>query len=597
MGKVIFDCRNQEYKKPFGAVTGGQAVEYRVFMQDEKRMYFVLRRDDLEEEQCIPMKRGRNPNEWVHKQRFAEKGLYFYRFECDGGYIARNPPDSVGYVTDDPDGGWFIQIVYDGSYIAPATFAGRVIYQIFPDRFYRESVLKPGFADRVIHKDLDDIPDFRPVNNKVKNNDFFGGNLKGIEKKLPYLKQLGVGIIYLNPIFESHSNHRYDTADYMKIDPLLGDEKTFARFCEAARKNDIRIILDGVFSHTGADSLYFDKYGRYEGGLGAYNNPDSPYRSWYKFDKNEEYGYHSWWGFETLPEVNETDESFRDFICGGGGVIDHWMSLGASGFRLDVADELPDSFIRDIRQAIKRHGDDTLLIGEVWEDASIKIAYGERRQYLLGEELDSVMNYPFREAILDFVREADAGLFIHRVMEIIENYPKPMMDVMMNLLSTHDTERLVTSLTQTEQTRDREWQVKQALSRDDYLRGVEMAKLAFSLLFTLPGLPAVYYGDEIGMQGYRDPFNRGYFKWNNIDDNLRDYVAELSETRKENGAFTDGIIVPLTAKDGCVAYIRQNAVSKVAVIVNRSQETKKIRAGRRVFTVAPWKAVIERIEG
>ncbi|MCL2538993.1 MAG: glycoside hydrolase family 13 protein [Oscillospiraceae bacterium] len=593
MGNPVFDSRKEEHKRPFGAVASGQSVAFRIVWESRPPVWFVLRRDETGEEERHEMSRGKKATEWTFEHTFDEVGLYFYRFTQGPLCVSRKSPDSAGIVCDGEEGDWYVQLVYDSEYRQPEAFCGRIIYQIFPDRFYHESVNETGFADRTIHADLDAIPNFRPVDGVVMNNDFFGGNFQGIIKKLPYLRELGVGVIYLNPVFESHSNHRYDTADYLKIDPLLGTNEDFRLLCETARANNILIILDGVFSHTGADSVYFDKFKRYGGKTGAFDNPDSPYRSWYHFDDSK-VGYRSWWGFPTLPDVDEDDPGYREFICGEGGVIDSWLSLGASGFRLDVADELPDSFIRQLRKTIKRHGDDKLLLGEVWEDAATKTAYDIRRRYLWGDELDSVMNYPFREAILDFVRNADSVRFMRRVMEIVENYPKPMMDVMMNLLSTHDTERLLTALVSSG-SGDREWQVKQSLKRDDYLRGVEMAKLAFSLLFTLPGLPCVYYGDEIGMQGHRDPFNRGYFRWEDIDDNLRDYVITLSLKRRTCSAFKDGVIIPVSDSGGCVCYLRQNSDNTVLIMVNRSVITQNVTVGGVVYTAKPWKSFVGEI--
>ena len=198
------------------------------------------------------------------------------------------------------------------------------------------------------------------------------------------------------------SNHRYNTADYRKIDPLLGTEEDFINLCREAKKRGIRIILDGVFSHTGSDSIYFNKNSRYNS-AGAFNTPESPYKNWFQFLKYPDV-YKSWWGFTSLPELDKNNPDYINFICGEDGILRHWLRLGASGYRLDVADELPDSFIARVREAVKAEGEENLLIGEVWEDASNKLAYGVRRKYFLGDELDSVMNYPFKEAILDLLR-------------------------------------------------------------------------------------------------------------------------------------------------------------------------------------------------
>ena len=273
--------------------------------------------------------------------------------------------------------------------------------------------------------------------------DAFAGNLKGVKKKLPYLEELGVTCIYLNPIFEAHANHRYNTANYLKADPLLGTNEDFAALCAEAKKHGIRIILDGVFSHTGSDSLYFNREGRYGPG-GAYRDRNSPYRSWYDFDSGYVGGYRSWWGFETLPEVNEETPSYVEFITGPGGVIDTWLRRGAAGFRLDVADELPDEFIEKVRAAVKRVSPEKFLLGEVWEDATTKFGFNKRRTYLLGKGLDSVMNYPFKNAVLDFVKGKPAEQAMTEILTICEHYPAPAMDTALNFLSTHDTERALT---------------------------------------------------------------------------------------------------------------------------------------------------------
>ena len=177
-------------------------------------------------------------------------------------------------------------------------------------------------------------------------NDYFGGDLPGITEKLPELAALGVGVLYLNPIFEAHSNHRYNTADYLRIDPLLGTEQDFITLCQRAHEHGIKIILDGVFNHTGSDSLYFNKEGRYGPG-GAYRDPHSPYRSWYCWKDAAANMYESWWDFQSLPKLNSRDESWREFLCGENGIVRHWLRLGADGWRLDVVDEYPDELVRD----------------------------------------------------------------------------------------------------------------------------------------------------------------------------------------------------------------------------------------------------------
>ena len=380
-------------------------------------------------------------------------------------------------------------------------------------------------------------------------------------------------VLYLNPIFEAHSNHRYNTANYLKADPLLGTNEEFARLCAEAKQQGITVILDGVFSHTGSDSIYFNRECRYPV-CGAYNSPESPYRRWYDFAPSYPCGYRAWWGFDTLPEVNERDESYRQFICGEGGVIDTWLGLGAGGFRLDVADELPDDFIEAIRAAVKRHGEDKYLLGEVWEDATTKFSYGARRTYLLGKGLDAVMNYPFRNAVLDFLRGGSARSAADTIVRICENYPAPALHVLMNFISTHDTERAITALAgESCEGKDRYWQSGRRLSPERYEHGRRLVCLAYALLFTLPGIPSVYYGDEIGMQGYKDPFNRAYFDWGSTEAHIIPVLKNLSALRRRCPALADGQLFITYAEGGVLGYERRAAHSALARCINRTAES------------------------
>ena len=513
----------------------------------------------------------------IHTEIEAE-GLYWYHFD----YCSSYGRSSV-LQTENGIGGfagsysarkdWQLTVI-EKNFTTPDWIKGGIIYQIFPDRFYNSGEAKKNVPnDRVMRNDWGNEPEWRPTaEGKVLNNDFFGGDLKGIQEKLPYLKSLGVNCIYLNPIFEAHSNHRYDTADYSKIDPVLGTEKDFKNLCKEAKKQDIHIILDGVFSHTGDDSVYFNRKGRYETS-GAYNSPESPYYKWYKFTNYPD-KYQSWWGFETLPEVIEEGEEYREFINGKGGIIEKWLKAGADGFRLDVADELPDIFIDELRARLKATKKDALLMGEVWEDATTKHSYGSRRRYLLGSQFDSVMNYPFANAILDFCRNGKAEVFMETVMQIVENYPKQCLDVMMNHIGTHDTERAITKITgESCEYRDRNWQSSHFLNAEKYAKGVKLLKCAAALQYTLPGVPSVYYGDEAGLQGYKDPFNRGCYPWGKENQELVTFYRTMGEIRRNNKVFSDGFFSPVSSMLGCVAYRRHNENGDIMIIVNRNEHS------------------------
>lgn len=577
MQYIPYNSRLDYHKYPFGAVRDSQSVTFRIILPREFRCTaarLVIKSDSRDYYDKINMywdcMQGDSEEWWKIIFTPAETGLYEYHFEYDtiwGNGRIFNFGDSTGRICD--NGNDWQLTVFDRNFSTPDWIKGGVFYQIFPDRFNNSGEEKLNVPpDRIIRKDINGEPFWRPdKNGKIQNNDYFGGDLKGIEQKLPYLKDLGVTCIYLNPIFEAQSNHRYDTANYKKIDSLLGDEDDFKSLCSHAEKLGIKIILDGVFSHTGDDSVYFNKYGRYPD-TGAYQSQSSEYYGWYKFNSWPE-DYHSWWGIDILPEVVEENPNFNEYINGDDGIAAKWLNLGASGWRLDVADELPDCFLDNFRQAVKKAKPDALVLGEVWEDASNKFSYSHRRRYLLGQQLDSVMNYPFAEAILDFVRNSDAEKFAESIMKIVENYPKPVLDSLMNHIGTHDTVRAITALAgESCAYRDRYWQSVQKLNEYQYREGVNLLKAASTIQFTLPGVPSIYYGDEAGMQGYKDPFNRGFFPWENINNELTEHYRKLGKIRKDNPLFSEGKFEILSSVAGCTAYSRSDSGEAILVIAN-----------------------------
>jgi glycosidase len=374
-------------------------------------------------------------------------------------------------------------------------------------------------------------------------------------------------------VFEAASNHKYDTSDYMKIDSSFGDEATFSALCSEAGDYGIRLICDGVFNHTGDDSLYFDRYGHY-GGNGAFNTQASPYYSWYSFSNwpNE---YEAWWGIDTLPQVREDNPEYRSFIFGADGVLRHWMRAGISGWRLDVADELPEAFLRELRATVKGENPEALIIGEVWEDATTKIAYGERRHYFDGRELDAVMNYPFKSGVIDYMRSGNAEQFREVVDSICENYPKPALDCLMNGLGTHDTARILTVLGG-EDFPDKDQRANASMSRAVRETAKERLYTASLLQFTLPGVPCIYYGDEAGMEGYEDPLNRRCFPWGGEDKQIQGWYTALSKLRRDTPAFAGGSYRTLTAKNGVFSFMRRKGDSGVAITVNLGGERENI---------------------
>ncbi len=578
-----FDSRKSIYKSKLSAVKSGESLTLRLLLHKDAKVYdaFLLLSKDGESEQRIPLSKKEDLEDYTFydTEIALEEGLYWYRFfyTSEFGEYFVTKVKNVGIDNAQPIGASWQLTVYDSDFKTPDWVKGGIIYQIFPDRFHSSGKAKKNVPDdRFIVEDKLKTPTFTQNFDTPDflGNDYYCGDLEGIKEKLPYLKSLGVNCIYLNPIFEAHSNHRYNTADYMKIDSLLGDEKDFKNLCKAAKKQGIHIILDGVFSHTGDDSVYFNRKKRYNT-LGAYNSENSPYFNWFKF-KNWPDDYEAWWGVPTLPETLEENDEFLQFITGKNGVIRHWIRLGADGWRLDVADELPDKFLDSVRTAIKEEKQDAFLLGEVWEDATNKISYDSRRRFLRGKQLDSVMNYPFANAIVDFVKGGNADEFISKITDVIENYPPCSLHTLMNHIGTHDTARILTRLGfEGEVHEDRAWQAEQRLSEGQKQSALAKLRLAAVLQYTLPGVPSLYYGDEIGTEGFGDPFCRSFFDWENANEELTEFYKKLGQFRRKNKVFEDGEFVPLLCENGLVAYLRQKNGDFVLTAVNCSETEKE----------------------
>jgi cyclomaltodextrinase len=567
---IYYNAWDPSCKTPFGAVPENESI--RITFQIEKgfvprSVCLKLRHDGEDTARAIWLYAdGSTPEFTIYRGDFsvAKRGLYFYRFEIEADwgilFVGRNE-DACAVIQDFlPE--WQLT-VYDPDFSVPRQMETGIMYQIFPDRFCRSGKmpLPATKGSRSVHRDWYGRPLFKADVPDYQANDFFGGNLKGIIEKLDYLSSLGVSVIYLNPIFESASNHRYNTGDYKAIDPYLGTEEDFQKLCRQAEKRGIRIILDGVFSHTGSDSRYFNRDGHYPD-IGAWQSKDSPYAPWYRFENEERTQYDCWWGFTTLPNVNEEDPTFEQFICGKNGVLDYWMKRGASGWRLDVADELPDGFLEAIRRQVKSHSPNAYLLGEVWEDASNKESYGKRRKYLLGSQLDSVMNYPWREAILDFTAKGDAELFRRRVLSLLDHYPRPAIQCLMNPLSTHDTARACTVLGVSRSV-DALEQGNYQPSEEEMARGKQKLRLSSMIQYTLPGFPSLYYGDEAGLCGFSDPWNRRCYPWGREDAELLGFFRHLGQVRRQHPKEMHDPLEFLRAEEGMVAYRRGNVVTVI----------------------------------
>lgn len=587
----MFHSRNPIYRNPTGAVQAHTNIHFKLLVPREFRCSaarLMVGEEFTKQVKTLGLfwcgMNGEDHEWWECDFTPEQSGLYFYRFEIDTwrgtlGITSRFGGESGIDEFGAPEGECWQLTVFESQYQIPDWLSGGIMYQIFPDRFYRSGTTKYNVPqDRYLHQRWGSQPEWRPNHQgEITNSDYFGGDLEGIIQKLDYLQSLGITCIYLNPIFEAHSNHRYDTADYTKVDPLLGSKEDFKRLCKEANKRGMHIMLDGVFNHTGSDSIYFNRKGRYQT-LGAYQSQESPYYDWYQFYQWPEQ-YACWWNFETLPNVNETNEMYNAYINGTDGVIQTWLKAGADGWRLDVADELPDLFLDDITKAAKQVKPTSMILGEVWEDASNKMAYGQRRRYLLGKQLDSVMNYPFREAIIGFLTGKNPAEMMELIMTVLEHYPPSAIHLLMNHIGTHDTERILTVLGgEPLNGRDREWQSRTKLSQEQRSRGLALLKLASLMQYTLPGIPCVYYGDEAGMEGYRDPFNRGCFPWGHEDAELVNWYRSLGKIRHSCEVLKQGTLEPYYADDDCFVYVRSDEAvgQKLLVAVNRTAQRKQL---------------------
>ena len=588
--RILFDSKLPIFKHPFGTLIPGQGCTLHIHIPETvptTKVECILCHPDgsLYQKVNMPFAEQNGPY-CIYRGEFSIKdtGLYFYHFYIstrDGGFRLFK----YGNDTNMEDGAlWQVSCV-PADFQTPVWSRGATIYQIFPDRFSKAGAcdLTGKLEPYTIHENWNEEVSWQPNSRgEILNNDFYGGNFRGITEKMDYIASLGTTVLYLNPISKSFSSHRYDTGDYKLPDPMLGTMADFTALCDAAHNRGIKVILDGVYSHTGSNSLYFDK-DRTFGGNGAYCTKESPYYSWYQF-KAWPNSYNSWWGFETLPTVNKLDPAFMEYIITAqDSVIAHWLKAGCDGFRLDVADELPNEFLVALKKRLRELKPDALLMGEVWEDASNKYSYDQLRRYFVDGELDSIMNYPFRTAILNFLRGNDDGRGLEdTVMTIAENYPPQVLLSNMNLLSTHDSSRILTALVD-DFDGSREEKASRHLSPAQLELALQRLHLAAFLQYTLPGSPSIYYGDEAGMEGYNDPFNRRTYPWGKENQELLAWFRQLGVLRKEQEALRLGDIRFFQASDRKIGFVRECAEKKIRCYVNYSNQNWEISCNRILF--------------
>ncbi len=555
--KIIHNSYSSEYREPFGAVSENQKITLKLTIETSTK-------EALKEIKLLTWRDGKLPteNEMKLDEEIGKRMVfsstfnapenatllwYCFRISADGNnFFYGNNEGCFGglghvYIFDPKP---YQITVYKEGFKTPDWFKNASMYQIFVDRFRKgkDKILdvKPN---SFIYSTWEDKPRYvKDEKGHIARWDFFGGNLPGVMEKLNYLVDMGISVIYFNPIFKARSNHKYDTGDYMEIDSMFGDEEYFKKLCEEAEKKGIKIILDGVFSHTGADSKYFNRFGTYED-MGAFQSASSKYYSWYKF-KGSPYEYESWWGILDLPNVDEDNKTYRDFIYGNeDSVIRHWQKAGVSGWRLDVADELPDSFIEELRNVVKEKNSEKILIGEVWEDATNKVSYDIRRRYLLGDGLDTVMNYPYRNYMISYLNgKIDSSGLFRRIMQIKENYPKESFYTLMNMTGTHDSERLLTLLGDAPSSENMNDFEKEEFKLDGRSKETAIKRLRQYIAFisTIPGVPSIYYGDETGMEGFKDPLNRGTYPWGKENKDIQGWTKSAMKLRKTHPSLRTG---------------------------------------------------------
>lgn len=602
--EAYHNSRDLKFRSPFGAVTAGTSIELKIDTWNGTLSSAVLRvwTEGIGETR-IDMEVSDRDGGQSAAASFTpdEPSLCWYRFELtdtEGNTFfygsSENKKGGIGRIYPGDHDCPSYQITVSRERKVPDWYKKGIVYQIFPDRFAREA----GLSDADVAARITDhkngpvrraVPWDKPVDyakdavGDIEAWDFYGGSLKGIREKLGYLRGLGISVLYLNPIFEAASNHRYDTGDYLTIDPVMGNEEDFKELCSEADKLGISIILDGVFNHTGCDSIYFNKFGNYPE-VGAYQSESSKYRDWFSFNDNVPDGYDSWWGMGSLPNLREENEDLQKLIYKDkDSVVRKWMRLGAKGWRLDVADEMPDYYIAGIKEAaLKEKSEDALIMGEVWEDASNKESYGEKRKYFQGDELDCVMNYPFRDGVCDFLTgKCSANSFAESMYNLLENYPEEAFYSNLNLIGSHDKMRVMSIFGEAPE--DIAQSEKAAYKLDNDHRGLAKARLwlAALLQMTMPGVPCIYYGDEAGMEGYADPYNRGAFPWGSEDKDCRNIYVNAMGIRNSHKIFTDGDFEPFAMGKDVFGFTRRLGNEAVTVLINRSRsETQTVNIPR-----------------
>lgn len=604
-----YDSRSLEHKAPFGAITAGTSIAFNLdSLPGIAKATLVIEKRRLEGNQevleyneiaRVPMLANAQTNRtgWTANYRFDAPAIYGYWFDLEIAgkhYAYQNNTDAVHWTREKGTSGIgsigpkpelhkgirrFRQTVYAADFVVPDWAKDAVYYYIFPDRFRngnRANDPKPG-ATRYQDKDVEfhanwlDKP-YKPNtgdgSDAIYNNDFFGGDLAGIIEKLDYIAALGANTIYMTPIFAASSNHKYDTADYKTVDPSFGSNDDFTRLTAEAAKRGIRVVPDASLNHTGSDSIYFDRFGKY-GGSGAFANARinaaSPYADWYTFDATKaepDKQFRGWVGVLDLPELNKASTSYRQYAYGAADSVTRtWLNRGAAGWRMDVAPWVPDDFWREWRKAVKATKPDAVTIAETWFDSS---------KYFLGDTFDSTMNYIFRNSLLEYANGGSAKAFAAQLELMREAYPPQAFYALMNLLSTHDQARSLHVFG---------WN-KDDTDESAIARAKARLRMAVFFQMTFPGSPSVYYGDEVGVTGGDDPYNRATYPWADLggkpDLALLDDFKALIALRNTHPVLRRGSIdAPAFVDEQVIAHVRRLG-EHVAITATNNSDAPRV---------------------
>ena len=639
--RVFFDSQNEAYKAPFGAVAVGEQVRFSIAAGEDVTSAVLV----IKGFTSVPMEK--QDGLWIAETAIPAKGEYDYYFVLSNGSNVAVYGDDDGYygpgcVTDLTGVKPYDLVVFESGYETPDWMKNAVIYQIFPDRFFngdesndRAQEWARGEVDYEFITDWYTLPENPEQEGLLDeetykssgawygdgqwSNEIYGGDLKGITERIDYLKALGVNVIYLNPVFWSISNHRYDAVSYTEIDPILGTLGDFEELVAVAESNDMHVILDGVFNHVSDDSVYFDRYYKFLGKsekIGAYpywayvydymaeNGADQTaaeaaavaffgenygitdysYTEWFHVSSTPAtwadniglragkpvYSYEGWWGYDSMPVIYSTNGSeyqtgnwAQEIISGENSVNAYWITKGMDGWRLDVANEVSDETWQNFRDSVKALDSDAVIIGEIWDDAT---------KYLMGDMYDSVMNYLFRNAVIGFAKGNSASQTTRELEKIRERYPEEAFYAMMNLVGSHDTTRLLSYLDGIGDDRNQ----KDFNSAFPTYEGTsQLAKdrqyLVAFMQFTYAGAPTIYYGDEIGMVGSDDPDDRRAFEWGKGNEELVNWYAKLAAIRAAYPALRTGNVVPVsTGNASLMAYWRD----EILVVSNNATSDK-----------------------